>query len=258
MTIRLLGAALLAAGLVALPAAAQSPRPVKDDARKATKAPRAVKPQPPYAPIAVAAPRPFADGDLAPFRERIAAAAKRKDRVALGRLVVATDFFWIRENGEGASKTKSGIDNLVHAANLKDDAGWQALGDIAEADTAVPLVERAGVVCAPGGPQFDSAAFDKVAQATGTELSDWGYPTADGLAVRESVKLDAPVIETLGMNLVRVMHGKGRPGDFIQVAAPSGKVGFVTADAVRPLTADQLCYSKDGGAWKIVGYIGGE
>jgi hypothetical protein len=258
MTIRLLGAALLAAGLFALPAAAQSPRPGKDAAPKAAKAPRAAKPQQPYAPVAVAEPKPFADGDLAPFRERIAAAAKRKDRAALGKLVAETDFFWVRENGESASKTKSGIDNLVHAANLKDDAGWQALGDIAEADTAVPFVERAGVVCAPGGPQFDGAAFDKVAQSTGTEMGDWAYPTADGVGVRESVKLDSPVVETLGMNLVRVMQGKGRPKDFFRVVAPSGKVGFVAADALRPLTADQLCYSKDGGAWKIVGYVGGE
>jgi hypothetical protein len=31
----------------------------------------------------------------------------------------------------------------------------------------------------------------------------------------------------------------------------------VPADAVRALQGDQLCYVKDGNAWKIGGYVGG-
>jgi len=47
--------------------------------------------------------------------------------------------------------------------------------------------------------------------------------------------------------------------DFMRVVAPSGKVGFVAAEAINPLGSDQLCYGKDAsGAWKIVGMIGGE
>jgi hypothetical protein len=45
----------------------------------------------------------------------------------------------------------------------------------------------------------------------------------------------------------------------MRIVTPSGKVGFVAAEAVSPLGSDQLCYGKDAsGAWKIVGMIGGE
>ena len=46
--------------------------------------------------------------------------------------------------------------------------------------------------------------------------------------------------------------------DFMRIVTPSGKVGFVPAEAINPLGSDQLCYGKDAaGAWKIVGMIGG-
>jgi len=46
--------------------------------------------------------------------------------------------------------------------------------------------------------------------------------------------------------------------DVIPVVVPSGKVGYASGAALRPLTTDQLCYAKDGGSWKIVGYVGAE
>ena len=62
--------------------------------------------------------------------------------------------------------------------------------------------------------------------------------------------------------------GKRSPGpfyrerlcqEFMRVVTPSGKVGFVMAEAINPLGSDQLCYGKDvTGTWKIVGMIGGE
>ena len=36
-----------------------------------------------------------------------------------------------------------------------------------------------------------------------------------------------------------------------------GKIGFVAADTIAPLGGDQICYSKQGGDWKIAGYVGG-
>ncbi len=43
---------------------------------------------------------------------------------------------------------------------------------------------------------------------------------------------------------------------YLRIVTPSGKAGFVSADAVAPIGNDQICYVKDGGAWKIGGYIG--
>ena len=256
MKIRLLTATIIAVGLIALPAAAQLPRP---GAAKAAKAPAAPKGQQPYTAIAVTEPKPITDADFTAFRKELAAIADKKDRPGLAKLTVDKDFFWMKEKGDGANKKKSGIDNLASAINLaaKDGSGWQSLGDFAAADTAVPFTEKKGVTCGPGGPQFDGAALDKLAQSTKTEMGDWAYPAQAGVEVHETAAASSPVIDKLGMNLVRVVQSKGKPGDTMQVVLPSGKVGFVSADALRPLSTDQLCYSKDSGSWKIVGYIGG-
>ncbi len=53
------------------------------------------------------------------------------------------------------------------------------------------------------------------------------------------------------MNLVRVMVDDKAPQTpagqvpLVKVALPSGKVGFVSADALSPLGNDQICYVKD-------------
>jgi hypothetical protein len=262
MMIRLITAAIIAAGLFALPAAAQLPRPGKDAPPKAAqKAPAATKQQQPYAAVAVTAPKPSTDADLAAFRKELAAVAARKDRAALAKMVVDKDFFWMKEK-DAANKKKSGIDNLSAALDLtaKDGAGWESLADLAADQTAAPLADRKGVVCGPAKPEFSRAEVEKLAQATKTEMSDWGYPASDGIEVRESAAANAPVVEKLGMTLIRVVQDKSPKAsqDFVQVVAPSGKSGFVAANAIRPLAVDQLCYVKDGSAWKIAGYIGGD
>ena len=44
----------------------------------------------------------------------------------------------------------------------------------------------------------------------------------------------------------------------LRVVVPSGKVGYVPADALSPLGNDQLCYVKDATGWKIGGFVGGD
>jgi hypothetical protein len=44
----------------------------------------------------------------------------------------------------------------------------------------------------------------------------------------------------------------------LKIVLPSGKTGFVSADTLAPLGADQMCFIKDGAAWKIAGFIGGD
>jgi hypothetical protein len=70
------------------------------------------------------------------------------------------------------------------------------------------------------------------------------------------------VIDKLGMYLVRVMDTDDAPSNPnaeppVKIVTPSGKVGFVSADAVMPIAFDQVCYAKEGGGWKITGYAGG-
>ena len=167
--------------------------------------------------------------------------------------------------GDKANKKKSGIDNLAAALGLdgKDGSGWQALTEIANEATLEAIPDRKGVMCAPASPTYDEKAAEQLAKATGTEPSDWGYTEKPGVEVRSAAQPNAPVIERLGMHLVRVLPeqpatngaAQQQPA-FMRVVTPSGKTGFVPADTIAPLGTDQICYRNDAGAWKIVGYAG--
>ena len=187
---------------------------------------------------------------------------QRKDRPALAKLVTVQGFFWLKEEGNAAGK-KTGIEALATALSLaaKDGSGWEMLGEFAADETAQPYPDRPNTVCSPAGPEFDVAALEKLAETTKTDVGDWGFTATDGVEVRATAAQNSAVIEKLGMAFVRVMPdmAPNASQDFMRVVAPSGKVGFVAAEAINPLGSDQLCYGKDAsGAWKIVGMIGGE
>jgi hypothetical protein len=218
-------------------------------------------PPAPYATLKVAPPKPLDDLSLAAFRKDLTAIAGRKDRAALAKLVLVQGFFWEQESGNAAGK-KTGIEALATALNLaaKDGSGWESLSEFAADETAAPYPNRPNTVCSPAGPEFNPAELEKLAESTKTDIGDWGFTSADGVEVRATATQNAPVIEKLGMQFVRVMPdvAPNASQDFMRIVTPSGKVGFVAAEAINPLGSDQLCYGKDaGGAWKIVGMIGG-
>jgi hypothetical protein len=249
---------------LARPVWAQAPKPTPPAAAQPQAAP-APAPVRPYKPVAVRLPEPMKDAGFEAFRKQLAEAAQKKDRTALSRLVVAQGFFWEAEDGDKADKKKSGIDNLAIALGLsgKDAAGWDLLASYAADPTAAPLPDRANVVCAPADPGFDDKALEDLARNTQTDPSEWGYPVADGVEVHSAAQANAPVLEKLGLAFVRVLPdettagGNAQAPSMIRVATPSGKTGFVAADAIAPLGNDQLCYVKDTNSWKITGYIGG-
>jgi hypothetical protein len=214
----------------------------------------------PYKAVTISAPQPVADPGFEAFRKQLGAAAEKKDRKALAGLVAA-NFFWMGEKGDRADKKKPGVDNLAKAIGLdgKDPPGWELLGAAAADPTGMPFPDRKDTVCAPADPVFDGKEFEAMIKSSGTDEGDWAYPTQPGLEVRSAAQPTAAVVEKLGMHFVRVMHDpKAQPGPMLKVATPSGKTGFVPAEALSPLGSDQLCYSKEAGGWKISGYIGGE
>jgi hypothetical protein len=257
-------AACVCAGLA--PAAAQSVPGTRlamivaqaQPAKPATSAPK------PYQPVAVSLPAPFKDPTFEAFRKQLSEAAQKKDRAAIGKLVVAQGFFWLNEDGDKADKKKSGLDNLAAALDLsaKDSAGWDVLAGYASDPTATPYPDKQGVVCSPADPSFDDKALEDLVKSTQTDPADWGYPLADGLEMRATAQASGPVSEKLGMHFVRVMPDEGAgvqtPAPMLRVVAPSGKIGFVSADMIAPLGNDQICYGKDATGWKITGFIGSE
>jgi len=290
---------ILVAGMLALPAAAQGqlPRPGQQPPPQAQKGPGpgaqgpqgapqqkgapqqtqqkgapqqaqqppqqpAPPPPAPYTALAVTPPKPYSDPSLAAFRKDLTTIAQKKDRAALARLVIARDFFWLKEEGNAAGK-KTGIEALATALSLaaKDGSGWETLAAFAEDDTAQDYPDRPNTVCSPAGPEFKIEDLEKLVETTKTDIVDWGFTAAPDVEVRAAAQANAPVVEKLGMIFVWVMPdmAPNASQDFMRVVAPSGKVGFVAAEAINPLGSDQLCYGKDAaGAWKIVGMIGGE
>jgi len=260
MNARLLATTLIiaaAAMYFSEPARAQQPQQLPQ-----LKPPPAA-PVKPYQPVKVSPPVPYNEPSFVAFREQLAQIAEHKDRAALAKLVVAQGFFWMQDK-DLADKRKPGIANLASAIDLdaKDGSGWEGLAGFAHEATAAPLPEHAGVVCAPAEPNIDAKAFEALIRSTQTEPPEWGYPYKEGLEVRSAAKPDAPVVEKLGLTLVRVLSDSTPPSNpkdpsFLHVALPSGKSGFVPLDAISGLGGDQMCYVKDASGWKITGIFGG-
>jgi hypothetical protein len=254
--IGLAGAALfgsLAGAAVVAQAPAQTPTP-----------PPIQAPSPgPYTPVPITLPPAVNDPSFDAFRQRLAEIAQKKDRAGLARLVAA-NFFWIPEDTDLADKRKSGIDNLAKALGLEgpDAIGWDALAAYAAEATAMADPQRKGVFCAPSEPVFDEKAADELANATHTDAADWVFPLRDGIEVRAEAKQDAPVVDKLGLYLVRALADESPANavyaSFVKVMLPSGKIGFVPVETVLPIGGEQLCYLKDASGWKIAGFLGGE
>ena len=252
----LAGAALfasLAGAAVVAQAPAQTPTP-----------PPIQAPAPgPYTPVPITLPPAVNDPSFDAFRQGLAEIAQKKDRAALARLVTA-NFFWIPEDTDLADKRKSGIDNLAKALGLEgpDAIGWDALAAYAAEASAIADPQRKGVFCAPSEPVFDEKAADELANATHTDAADWVFPLRDGVGVRAEAKQDAPVVDKLGLYLVRALVDESPANavyaSFVKVMLPSGKIGFVPVETVLPIGGEQLCYVKDASGWKIAGFLGGE
>jgi hypothetical protein len=240
--------------LAAVPAAQGQPQP-----------PAAAQPAPPkpYKQVPVTLPAPNTDPSFAAFRKLLADIANRKDRAALANLVVATNFFWMGQKGDKADKRKSGIENLATAIDLdaSDGSGWQDLADFADDATLQPT-QRRGVSCAPARANFDVKVAEQLGADTKTAFFEWAYPTKPGVEVRAAAAANAPVIDKLGMYLVRVIRddspaaAQDQDSPFLPIVTPAGKVGFVAEDDLESLDEDHICYIKDASGWKIAGYIG--
>jgi hypothetical protein len=217
----------------------------------------------PYKAVPVTLAAPVNDPSFEAFRKQLADIASKKDRAGLGR-VVANGFFWMGEKGDKANKRKSGLENLVAAMELdaQDGSGWENISHAAGEATLEPVPNRKGVMCGPAGPGFDERAAEQVAKDTGTDQGDWGFINRAGVQVHAAAQPNAPVIDTVGMVLIRVMEEEpaagAQPSPFVKVVTPSGKVGFVAEDVIGTLDVQQVCYQKDASGWKIVGIAGGE
>jgi hypothetical protein len=257
-------AAALGFAMFAAAAEAQSPSSAPGAAAPPAQAAPQSAPPKSYQPVAVKPAQPVEDPTFEIFRKQLADVVKRKDRAALQKLVVTQGFFWEGETGDKASRRKSGFENFATAIGLndKDGTGWDIIAAAAAEPTLEKMEERKGVMCGPANPQIDDAAFEHLIKTTATDAEEWGFPNVKGIEVRAMAQPNAPVIEALGMHLVRVLPDESRDGSqpptALRVVTPSGKVGFVPVASLLPVVFDQLCYIKGSDGWRIAGYSGGE
>jgi hypothetical protein len=257
-------AGLTAAAVVLLFFGARAPQSVAGPAPGGPPpAPAAPAPPKAYKVVPVQLPKNVADPSFDGFRRQLAGIAKKKDRAALGR-IVAQNFFWLPEDKDVADKSKSGLDNFAKAIGLdgRDAPGWEVLEQFADDPTGDAHPQRPGVICGPGEAAFDEKAAEELATATATDPSDWAYLGSNGVQVRSGPAPNSPVIERLGLHLIRIYPDDSpasavQGADMMRIVTPSGKVGFVPTEQLRGLASDQLCYIKEGNAWKITGVIGG-
>ena len=240
------------------PSAAPQQRP----AQQQQQAPQQQGAAKPYKAVAVTPPKTLDDPSLEAFRKQIGAIAEKKDRAALAGLV-SKSFFWMGEKGDQADKKKSGIDNLAKAIGLdgKDADGWDTLAGYAGGPTGGPYADRKDTFCSPGQPEFNDNDFGALVKSTGTEDDDWVYLIQAGIEMHSGPQANSPVVEKLGSHFIRVMEDEAAANQQVPMAkivAPSGKTGYVPDDAISSLSNDEICYGKEGGAWKIVGYLGGD
>jgi len=219
-----------------------------------------VAPARPYKPVAITPPTPLADATFEAFRKQLGEVAQRKDRAGLTAMVVAQDFFWERGHRDAADKRKSSVDNLATALalNSKSSAGWEILFSFTDDPTASVPPGHKNALCAPAEPAYNGQEFEALVRATQTDASEWIYPVSAGIEVHTAPQTAAPVIDRLGLAFVRVDAGNAAPSvNFVRIITPAGKAGYVSADAMAPIGNDQICYVKNGGVWKIGGYVGG-
>jgi hypothetical protein len=235
----------------------------QQSAPKAQPAAPVVAPPKAYKQVTIQLPAAVNEPTFTSFRKQLADIAKRRDRAALQKFVVIKNFFWEGEGGDKLSAKASSFDNFASAISLddKDGSGWEILGAAATEPTLEADPDHPNVMCGPASPQIDEQSFVDLIKETGTDADEWGYPNADKLEVHAASKPDAPVIETVGMGLIRVYPDENattEPPTMVRVVTPSGKLGYVPIASVLPIVTDQLCYIKDAGGWKIAGYAAGQ
>lgn len=215
----------------------------------------------PYKEVAVKPPQAVQDPTLTAFRTRLTDTAKRKDKAALAKLVISKGFFWDRGGSDAAKPNKSPIENLSAAIGLEgqDAAGWDMLIGFSQDPTGSTTPDHPGATCSPADPSFDGNAMQSLLDTTQSDIVEWGFPTRNGVEVRDKPQANAPVTAKLGTFFVRVApdaNAAAAAGSMLRIITPAGKYGYVSIDDIAPLGNDQICYAKEGSDWKITGYVG--
>lgn len=213
------------------------------------------------------------DAAFEKMRAAFADAVTKKDVQALS-LLVAPTFMWTI-GGQPADEMDLGRD-AVHnfkvvfgfrALGKDADGGvddgpyWDALAAFAGDPTYYAATDSGNLICGPiAADVADDDLFEQARKKieTGDEGADW-YFTLANTDVTKSPS-DTAVIAKINSAALPMLSfyptaQQGQPAPqptHIEVLLPSGKSGWIAADALRPLFTTRLCYAKTpSGDWKI-------
>jgi hypothetical protein len=209
------------------------------------------------------------DAAFEKFRKQFVEAVANKDANALSALV-APGFVWTVNNAL-ANDYDPGRDSQhnfrvvfgFRAAgkdvdgNVENGPYWSVLESFAKDNTFYHLPDSGNRVCSPTGATIVS---DEVYERASTRVeaamegAQWLFAVRS-VPVAKAPDDKGPPIAKLGVEAFPVISTHPENADtptHYQVLLPSGRSGWIPADAARPLQTDRLCYSPTAnGDWKI-------
>jgi hypothetical protein len=201
-------------------------------------------------------------------------AIKRKDLQALTALVAPT-FLWTvgdtpadeLDLGRDAIhnfKVAFGFRGLGKDADGGVDNGpyWDVLASFTDDATYYAATDAGNLVCGPISAEVaDDRIFEQARKKieTANEAAEWYFTLAETAVTKAPGDTGAPVAK-VGLVALPLLsfyppEKEGAPPPaptHFEVLLPSGRTGWVPVTAVRPLSADHLCYAHTpSGDWKI-------
>lgn len=236
-----------------------------------------------YQEVKVDVPEPAKpDPQFETARKAFTDAVNKKDAEALFRLV-GPSFIWTVQNAlsDQYDLSRDGMHNFKVMFGFRDfgkdtDGGveggpnWELLNLFAAETNYYESPNAGSVVCTPATASLANAdAFDNARRKieTDDEAAEWYFTIRETPVQKSPTDAGAPLAKVAGKIALPVLNtyptakeGEAPPPPtHLEVLLPSGRTGWVAAAAVRPLTADRLCFAKaPSGEWKIALYDQGQ
>jgi hypothetical protein len=217
------------------------------------------------------------DAGFETLRKAFVDAVAKKDSNALFGLIGPT-FVWTLQGG-ATDQFDMGRDALhnfkvvfgFRAPGKDEDGGvdngpfWDALAAFANDGTYYKATDTGSLVCGPIAADIaDDKVYENARKKVETEEdpAEWYFTIADASLTKAPGDTGPPVgkVGKIAMPATNshppVKEGQAPvPATHVELLMPNGKTGWLPVAAVRPLSAERLCYAKTAqGAWKIVAY----
>lgn len=180
------------------------------------------------------------DAILSAFRTHLGGAVYRKD-AALLKALVADDV----QNGFGGDDGKSAFIRQWALNGKAISPVWAELRRIIALGCAT---RRQGEVVVPYAAE----------RLPGDESAFYYVPNRIGTALRAAPRMNAPIIKTLGWDLLIDRDIEAVPTGWANVETTKGQKGYIRTDDIVSNSSQRLYLGKRTGKWKITGFLSGD